>query len=74
MTDEQRVAEIEKIKELEREVYERRCKLASEQAMQGLPHSIAPLNWGQWQDLIRQVGELSGGGASVADVQRERER
>ena len=71
---------IEEIKKLEREVYLKKSKLASEEAMnygesKHHPHDLNIEDLKKnIEDLISLIGAHSKGGNSVDDVKQERER
>ncbi|GFP32788.1 hypothetical protein HKBW3S42_01096 [Candidatus Hakubella thermalkaliphila] len=73
---------IEEIKHLERELYLKRSKLASEKAMKygvTLPSLVGSgLDFTEWKkvlsELIKLIGMHSVGGDSVEDVKKERGR
>lgn len=73
---------IEEIKRIERELYLKKSKLTSIEAMEygvTLPSLIGSgLNIEEWKkaisELTRLIGQSSAGGDSVEDVRRERER
>ena len=73
---------IEEIKRIERELYLKKSKLASIEAMEydtTLPSLVGnELNSEEWQKtiskLIRLIGQSSIGGDSVEDVRKEREK
>ncbi len=82
MEDEQKLKFIEEIKQLERELYLKKSKLASAEAMEygitrpTLIGSGACIE--EWKkaitELINLIGMHSEGGNSVEDVQKERDR
>jgi hypothetical protein len=73
---------IEEIKRIERELYLKKSKLASVEAMEygvTLPSLIGQgLNAKDWEkalsELINLIGMHSTGGDSVEDIQKEREK
>jgi len=78
----QKLEIIEEIKRIERELYLKKSKLASVEAMEygaALPSLVGEgLNTKEWKkaisELIRLIGVSSTGGDSVEDVREERER
>ncbi len=84
MGEEQKVQIINEIKQLERDLYLKKSKFASGEAMEygitkTLPYlSAEGLNSDKWKDLfsklIEKIGESSAGGDSVKDIHLERQR
>ena len=82
MEEKEKIQFLEEIKQLERELYLKKSKLASKEAMEygGTPSTLlgrgASLE--EWKkaitELIGLIGKYSSGGNSVKDVHRERER
>jgi len=72
---------LEEIKRIERELYLKKSKLASIEAMEygGTEHPVGSgLNVEEWKkaisELIKLIGQSSTGGDSVEDIRKERER
>ncbi len=82
MEDKQRLQFIEEIKQLERELYLKKSKLASAEAMEYGVTRPTLVGKGacveEWKkaisELINLIGMHSMGGDSVEDVQKERDR
>jgi len=82
MEDKQKLQFIEEIKQLERELYLKKSKLASAEAMKyGITRPTlvgSGMHVEEWKkaitELISLIGKHSKGGNSVEDVQKERDR
>ena len=82
MEDKQKLQFIEEIKQLERELYLKKSKLASAEDMEYsiTPSSLVGSGAGveEWKkaitNLINLIGMHSSGGNSVEDVHKERDR
>jgi len=82
MEPKEKLQMIEEIKRMERELYLKRSKLASTEAMEygaTRPSLIGQgLNADDWKkalsELINLIGMHSAGGDSVEDIRKERER
>jgi len=82
MEDKQKLQFIEEIKQLERELYLKKSKLASAEAMEyGITRPTlvgSGMRVEEWKkaitELINLIGIHSRGGNSVEDVQKERDR
>ncbi len=84
MGDEQRMKIIDEIKHIERELYLKKSKLSSSEAMEYgltlmLPYlSAEGLNSEKWKEvftkLIEKIGDSSTGGDSVKEIHMERQR
>ena len=82
MEDKQKLEIIEEIKQLERELYLKKSKLASAEAMEyGITRPTligSGMSGKEWKkaitELINLIGMQSKGGNSVEDVQKERDR
>ena len=84
MGDEQRIKIIDEIKHIERELYLKKSKLSSSEAMEYgltlmLPYlSAEGLNSEKWKEvftkLIEKIGDSSTGGDSVKEIHMERQR
>lgn len=82
MEEKERIQLIEEIKQLERELYLKKSKLASKEAMEYGATFTTLIGSGvrveEWKKAITKLIDLIGmhstGGNSVEDVQKERER
>ena len=74
MTEEQRLHELEEIKKLERDIYLRRSRLASREAIERMAVAAFGTDARLWEALIEKIGTRSTGGDAVADVREERAR
>jgi hypothetical protein len=82
MEDKQKLQFIEEIKQLERELYLKKSKLASAEAMEYGTTRPTLVGSGmcveEWKKAIKELIDLIGmhskGGNSVEDVQKERDR
>jgi len=82
MEEKEKAQFVEEIKQLERELYIKKSKLASKEAMgSGVPRPSligTGVRVEEWKkaitELINLIGMHSSGGNSVEDVQKERER
>ncbi len=81
MEEKEKIQFIEEIKQLERELYLKRSKLASKEAMEygATPsHLICTgVRIEEWKEVIKElialIGLHSSGGNSIEDVRKERE-
>lgn len=75
---EQKLQLFNEIKQIERELYLKRSRFASVEAMEpdaGIYEGLDPEEWKKvFSQLIEEIGRLSTGGNSVEDIKRERER
>ncbi len=83
MEAERKLKLIEEIKQIEREYYLKKSKLASMEAMEYGGKAFPSVSGEEidiegWKkamlELIRQIGQSSRGGNSVEEIQKERER
>jgi len=82
MEEKEKAQFVEEIKQLERELYIKKSKLASKEAMEYGVTRPSLIGTGvrveEWKkaitELINLIGMHSSGGNSVEDVQKERER